>query len=57
MDFSTALEEIKRGSVVSRYSWRNKKVSMELGNFAIDNKKDEKRDISYTFFEMVIMEL
>ena len=52
MDFSTALEEIKRGSVVSRYSWRNKKVSMELGNFAIDNKKDEKRDISYSFFEI-----
>ena len=52
MDFSTALEEIKRGSVVSRYSWRNKNVSMELGNFAIDNKKDEKRDISYSFFEI-----
>ena len=52
MNFSEALEQIKLGKVVSRSSWRNKLVSMELGNFAIDNKHNEKKEISYSFFEI-----
>lgn len=52
MDFSTALEEIKKGNPVSRYSWRNKSISMELGNYAIDNKNDDKKNISYSFFSI-----
>ena len=52
MDFSTALEQIKLGNAVSRKSWNNKIISMEMGNFAIDNKQDEKKQISYSYFEI-----